>query len=445
MCTARSTQLFPAIPSPKISHAIVDADNNFVPDSIGKTATIVGVVNSANFQGIDGTQYTLQDGTGGIQLFKNNETGPMLKLGDAVAVTGTIAYERGTTQIIPASLNSDDLIIIDANQALTVTILTVQQYLDNAEKYESQLVKVTGVGKNPNSVDWPGIGSNANMVFWNGWDTMIVHIDKNTNLAGTTEPSYPANITGVVLQISSSASIHHDGYQLSPNNPIDFESGVPVPPNPHFALTSPTHGTIWELDSTLQQFKFIWDKAIDLNNDKTVYQWLPVGGSAVTTLNGGVDTFLVRTGAQLLALMGTKDTSILKWSVQTRGSSSEPIVKNIDTFSVTLIKGKTLGIETSDNVLPTFYSLSQNYPNPFNPTTTIQYALPFTSKVVLRIYNTLGQQIANLVDAEQTSGWHETIWKASVSSGLYFYRIDAINTNDPNQRFTQLKKMILLK
>jgi DNA/RNA endonuclease YhcR with UshA esterase domain len=435
----------PAIPSTKISQVIVDADTNFVPDSVGKTATIVGVVNSANYQGNEGTRYTLQDATGGIQLFKSNDIGPILKLGDAVAVTGTIAYERGTTQIIPASLNSDDVKIIESNQALTVTLLTVQQYLENAEKYESQLVKVTGIGKNPNSVAWPDIGSNANMVFWNGWDTMIVHIDKNTNLAGTTEPSYPANITGVVLQTSSSESIHNDGYQLSPNNLIDFESGVPVPPNPHFALTSPTHGALWEVDSTNQQFYFMWHKAIDLNNDKTVYQWLPVGGSAVTTLNGGVDTFLVRTGAQLLAMMGEKDTSILKWSVQTRGSTSEPLVKNVDTFSITLIKGKTLGIETANNVFPTFYSISQNYPNPFNPSTTIQYALPYTSKVVLRIYNTLGQQIAVLVDADQASGWHEKVWNANVSSGLYFYRIDAVSTTDPQKRFTQLKKMLLLK
>jgi hypothetical protein len=63
----------------------------------------------------------------------------------------------------------------------------------------------------------------------------------------------------------------------------------------------------------------------------------------------------------------------------------------------------------------------------------------------LRIYNILGQQVANLVNSEQSAGWYETVWNANVASGLYFYRIDAVSTSDPSQRFTQLKKMMLIK
>lgn len=98
-----------------------------------------------------------------------------------------------------------------------------------------------------------------------------------------------------------------------------------------------------------------------------------------------------------------------------------------------------------DSRVPDIYSLSQNYPNPFNPTTTIRYGLPSTSHVSLKIYNILGQLIVDLKNTEQTTGWYETTWNANVSSGLYFYRIDAVSTADPNKRFTQLKKMILLK
>jgi len=94
---------------------------------------------------------------------------------------------------------------------------------------------------------------------------------------------------------------------------------------------------------------------------------------------------------------------------------------------------------------PNEFLLSQNFPDPFNPSTTIRYSLPATSRVSLRIYNILGQQVANLVNSEQSAGWYETVWNANVASGLYFYRIDAVSTADPNQRFTQLKKMMLLK
>jgi len=95
--------------------------------------------------------------------------------------------------------------------------------------------------------------------------------------------------------------------------------------------------------------------------------------------------------------------------------------------------------------MPTHYSLAQNFPNPCNPSTTIRYSLPTSSRVSLKIFNILGQQIADLVNTEQSAGWYETVWNATVASGLYFYRIDAVSTSDPSQRFTQLKKMMLIK
>lgn len=429
----------PAIPSLKISQAIVDGDHDLKPDSLGKTVTIIGVINSTNLQGEEGTQYTLQDGTGGIQLFKDNVGGLTLKLGDAVAVTGTIAYERGTTQIIPASLNSD-VKIVDSNQALVITPLTVQQFLTEPEKYESQLVKVAGIAKKPSSVAWPNSGSDANMVFWNGWDTMIVHINKHTNLAGATEPLYPAHVTGVVSQFTSSASIYNDGYQLSPNNPTDFESGIQVPPNPHFALVAPANGATLILDSANQQFKFTWNKPIDLNGDPLAFRWVPIGGTAVPTGGSptGADSFLVRTGTQLLTFMGNKDTAVLKWTVQTK-DPFPTIVSSVDTSFVILIKGKTMDVNVTDNALPTVFSLDQNYPNPFNPTTTITYSIPTESHVVLKVYNMLGQEVATLVNGWLSPGYYSaTLNAAALSTGVYIYRLEAGS-------FTSVKKMMLMK
>lgn len=95
---------------------------------------------------------------------------------------------------------------------------------------------------------------------------------------------------------------------------------------------------------------------------------------------------------------------------------------------------------------PAAYALSmQNYPNPFNPSTTIRYSIPAESRVTITIYNALGQTITTLVDGEQSSGWHETVWKPNTASGLYFYRIDAVGTTDPGRHVTQLKKMVYLK
>jgi hypothetical protein len=95
--------------------------------------------------------------------------------------------------------------------------------------------------------------------------------------------------------------------------------------------------------------------------------------------------------------------------------------------------------------LPEAYSLDQNFPNPFNPSTIIRYGLLSKSTVRLTIFNILGQKVEELVNGEQAKGFHSVVWKAAVPSGVYFYRIDALSTTNPDERFMQIRKMILMK
>jgi len=95
--------------------------------------------------------------------------------------------------------------------------------------------------------------------------------------------------------------------------------------------------------------------------------------------------------------------------------------------------------------IPKNYSIFSNYPNPFNPSTTIRYAIPANSNVRLTIFNTLGQRITELVNQQQNAGWYSVEWKANVSSGLYFYRIEATNVYNSNNHFIETKKMMLLR
>ena len=90
-------------------------------------------------------------------------------------------------------------------------------------------------------------------------------------------------------------------------------------------------------------------------------------------------------------------------------------------------------------VIPTEFSLSQNYPNPFNPSTTINFGLPVASNVTLKIYNILGEQVADVVNQVMPAGYHQVVFDGSkLASGLYIYRIEAGN-------FVQVKKMMMLK
>jgi beta-glucosidase len=95
--------------------------------------------------------------------------------------------------------------------------------------------------------------------------------------------------------------------------------------------------------------------------------------------------------------------------------------------------------------MPQSFQLFQNYPNPFNPSTTIQYALPTRSRVKLRIYNVLGQVVTDLINTKQSAGWNQAVWNANVSSGLYFYRLEATSLDNPSKRFVETKKMLLLR
>jgi ligand-binding sensor domain-containing protein len=90
------------------------------------------------------------------------------------------------------------------------------------------------------------------------------------------------------------------------------------------------------------------------------------------------------------------------------------------------------------SVNPNHYKLKQNYPNPFNPSTTIEYSIPETSNVTLKVFGLLGSEVATLVNKIQTQGNHEVEFNASgLTSGLYFYRLKTGN-------LVETKKMILL-
>ncbi len=102
-------------------------------------------------------------------------------------------------------------------------------------------------------------------------------------------------------------------------------------------------------------------------------------------------------------------------------------------------------IENATVAIPKDFAISQNYPNPFNPSTKIDYQLPLDAKVVLDIYNIVGQKVVELVNQAQSAGYYTLNFGASnLSSGIYVYRLSAVNQST-GKNFSMIKKMMLIK
>jgi len=116
-----------------------------------------------------------------------------------------------------------------------------------------------------------------------------------------------------------------------------------------------------------------------------------------------------------------------------------------------LATAEVIDTMTSGEVLagniPLTFSLRQNYPNPFNPKTRIKYSIPQTSKVVMKVFDILGNEIETLVNEEQQVGTYEIAWYTEeLPSGVYFYQLRAFDpSTGSGQDFCETKKMVLIK
>jgi hypothetical protein len=96
--------------------------------------------------------------------------------------------------------------------------------------------------------------------------------------------------------------------------------------------------------------------------------------------------------------------------------------------------------------IPKDFQLEQSFPNPFNPSARIGYSLPVDSKVTLKIYDILGREVATLVQEEQSRGYRSVEWNATgVTSGIYFYKLEAVSTINSDMVFSDIKKMVVMK
>jgi hypothetical protein len=113
-------------------------------------------------------------------------------------------------------------------------------------------------------------------------------------------------------------------------------------------------------------------------------------------------------------------------------------VGGIAVNDVELILAGPSAVETLEGI-PQGFHLFQNYPNPFNPSTSIKFSIPNEEFVSLKVFNSLGEEVAVLINETKPAGNYSVSFNASkLTSGIYFYKIAAGN-------FFQTRKMMLIK
>lgn len=158
------------------------------------------------------------------------------------------------------------------------------------------------------------------------------------------------------------------------------------------------------------------DNAANINN------WVPAGGSAALTGASFSDANLA--GFEVVTFRGAVGSGSNWLSGWTQWDP-----KNY----------QTVGVQTISNELPSAYNLAQNFPNPFNPSTKINFSIPKSGFVTLKIYDLAGKEAASLVNERLTAGTYGVDFNAAgLTSGIYFY---SLRTSD----FSETKKMMLIK
>ena len=152
---------------------------------------------------------------------------------------------------------------------------------------------------------------------------------------------------------------------------------------------------------------------------------------------GIVDSFLVTTnGGQNWNLTGTPQQSNI-YDITFSSNRNGWAVGNNGV--ILKYNSSLVSVNNLNSVNPESFILQQNYPNPFNPKTVINYELRVTSNAKLRVFDVLGNEVAELVNEKQNAGSYSVEFDGSgFASGIYFYKLTA-------GEFSETKRMILLK
>jgi hypothetical protein len=196
---------------------VISVDTSFVADSLGVECKIVGTVFTDDFDGNAGYSFYMYDNTGGINVFNfvDEPGGYQVNRGDSIRVVGVIDFYNGLIE-----LKIDSIAVLASN----VSLVQPTQVFDLNESTEGEYIRLNGFYL-VNPAGWPAFpGSSVNLDITNGVDTLVMRIDSDTDVDGSTAPTGYFDIIGAGGQFDSSAP-YDEGYQIFPRDTMDI---IPV-------------------------------------------------------------------------------------------------------------------------------------------------------------------------------------------------------------------------
>ena len=235
----------------------------------------------------------------------------------------------------------------------------------------------------------------------NGYKPTYFKYDGTQTMKWRDADSVVVSTSGVVSGINFTVNALGDSGMVSVNGSVNDNSGNPV-----------VGAFVYAQDENQNIYSF---GVTDQNGNYTIMGLVPGNYSVSSSSYGYSDA----------------QTSNISLDYSTNYSTST---------SFTLTPQTVTEVSTNNNPSEIkSFELNQNYPNPFNPSTIINYTVPVESKVVLKVYNILGKEVATLVnDVKQAGSYNITFNASKLASGVYFYQLSAGN-------FVSTKKLILMK
>ena len=260
------------------------------------------------------------------------------------------------------------------------------------------------------------------------WDTETSELNDGV---GSVNPD-PSGLSGNTTSEMKTESIYTNAawdftnvWQMFSGNYPDLKSNE----NPLL----PVELTSFSADRNGASIKLSWETATEINNyGFEIERSSFIAGSNIYSWNKNA-TFFLSGNSNSIKQYAYIDNQVTNGKYFYR-------LKQID-MDGRFIYSQTIEIDLGT---PTAYRLFQNYPNPFNPSTVISYEVTENSKIQIKIYNILGSEVAELVNEYKSAGLYEVNFNASeLSSGVYIYKINAINNN--KILFSSSKQMMLIK